>query len=537
MATWPGSTRRRAPGRYSRPVSTNNANNKVDPAQVQALVDEGDAGAARALAQDALVGLAGTERGRMLLALSTACLAAGDKLESLRAAVAASESFKAEADAAGECEALTRLSVALRMAGDHASAISTLEQAESMARALGDPQRLANTLRNMGVCCSLVGQHHHALSCLDEAATLLAAHGTLSERLYARLSACNGRNRLAESLPATAPERHRMLDALLADWQALADDCAGAGQRRIELMARGNRAITLAQRARHAEAAFDLQRLLDEYRALGMRPNEGLCLAELGRCHLALENFAAAREHLQQAVQTLTGGGALDDLLSAWEALSDTEEVLGNASAALAALRQVREIERRRSNEAARAVVTQRELRIELARLTSQWARHATQDPLTGLANRRGLDLWLDQQLPRALHGQALSVLLLDLDHFKWVNDSFGHATGDEVLRRVAELLRHSCREGDLAVRYGGEEFVLALTGVDLDAAAVVAERLRERVASQPWAEVAAGLRVTVSIGLAAAVEAEGAPALFTLADRRLYAAKFAGRDRVVVAG
>lgn len=520
----------------------------VTPESVQALADRGEVEAARTAARAALPALSGGERGRMLLALSAASVMAGDAMESLRAAAGAREVFQAvaasEGDAAavtaaraGECDALNRMATALRLAGDYATAIATLEQAEALVRDAGQPLRLAQVLRNIGVCCSLVGRHHHATSCLDEAEALLAVHGDAAEQVHGRLSAINARNRLSDSLPAGSAERRDTLQSTLPDWQALAEATAAGGQRRVHVMARGNLAITLGELGRHGEAIAELQALEPEYRALGLRPNEGLCVSKLGRSHLALGDAAAARDGFLRAVALLEGGGALDDLQEALEGLSEAEEACGDPAAALAALRRVREIERRKSDAAARAAVVQRELRIELARLTSQWARHATQDPLTGLANRRALELWMDGQLPRAEQGVPLTVLLMDLDHFKWVNDTFGHPTGDEVLRRVARLVERSCREADLAVRYGGEEFVLALAGVEFEPAIAVAERLRSAIAAEAWGAVAAGLKVSVSIGVAGAVEAPEATALFSLADRRLYAAKFGGRDRVVASG
>jgi diguanylate cyclase (GGDEF)-like protein len=125
----------------------------------------------------------------------------------------------------------------------------------------------------------------------------------------------------------------------------------------------------------------------------------------------------------------------------------------------------------------------------------------------------------------------------MDLDHFKEVNDRFGHETGDRVLQTVAELLRAQCRATDLAVRYGGEEFLLAFAGTDTAAALPLAERIRQLIASQAWSGLAPELDVTSSLGLADASEALDAPALLTLADRRLYAAKSGGRNRVVAIG
>ena len=136
---------------------------------------------------------------------------------------------------------------------------------------------------------------------------------------------------------------------------------------------------------------------------------------------------------------------------------------------------------------------------------------------------------------PRVEQGHPLAIVLLDLDHFKRVNDTHGHDTGDAVLRETAGLLQAHCRHADLAVRYGGEEFLLAMSGAERSAAETVAERLRSAIAAHPWSRLAAGLEVTTSVGLADAAEVLDAPALLTLADRRLYAAKYGGRNRVVV--
>ncbi len=518
--------------------------------QIQAIMDRGEVEAARAAARTVLPALSGAERGRMLLLLATASTLAGDALEGMRNGVAAREVFQelvaaggASAGAshaqaqAGICEALGRVAGALRLVGDHATAIATLEQAEALAREAGLLLPLAQVLRQIGVCCSLVGRHRHAQTCLEEAETLLQTHGSPADRLQARLSTLNARNRLSESLPPDSEERRLTLDATLPAWQTLAEACAAAGQQRLAVMAQGNHAITLAELGRHADAIAELRALEPQYRHLGMRPNEGLCLGKLAISQLALGDAASARDSARRAEAVLRDGGAVDDLQETLEALSEAEAACGDPAAALATLRRVRALDRRKSDDAARGAVVQRELRIELARLSSQWARHATTDALTGLGNRRALEQWMERQLPRAERGLPLCVLLMDLDHFKWVNDSFGHGAGDEVLRRVARLIEQSCRDGDLAVRYGGEEFVLALAGVGVEAATAVAERLRAATAEQAWGQVAAGLRVSVSIGVAAAVETATVPELFALADRRLYAAKFSGRDRVVSAG
>ena len=156
----------------------------------------------------------------------------------------------------------------------------------------------------------------------------------------------------------------------------------------------------------------------------------------------------------------------------------------------------------------------------------------ATMDPLTGLANRRGFDQRLEAELARL--GGPLSLAVVDVDYFKTVNDTFGHAVGDEVLVRVAAALGTGRRVADLVARRGGDEFVLLLPGADVRAARSVARRLVEQVRAEDWESLGAGLQVTLSVGVAAAAAGQGADALFAAADAALYLAKEAGRDRVI---
>ncbi|GGR99736.1 GGDEF domain-containing protein [Deinococcus sedimenti] len=150
-------------------------------------------------------------------------------------------------------------------------------------------------------------------------------------------------------------------------------------------------------------------------------------------------------------------------------------------------------------------------------------------DDLTGLPNRRQLGRWLAGGLET---GEPLSVILLDLDHFKRVNDTYGHDVGDDVLRHVAGLLRRSVRSGDQVGRWGGEEFLMLVRG-DLGAAQTVAQRLRAQLDGAPHRQAGS---VTVSCGIAPARSGEAAHELLRRADEALYAAKRAGRDAVEIA-
>jgi diguanylate cyclase (GGDEF)-like protein len=167
--------------------------------------------------------------------------------------------------------------------------------------------------------------------------------------------------------------------------------------------------------------------------------------------------------------------------------------------------------------------------RRRLQHRADELARRAGQDPLTGLANRRSMLSFL-AALPAH---EPVFVLFADVDAFKRINDGYGHASGDEVLRGIAEVLDGSVRERDRAARWGGEEFLVVVTRVEAAAACEVAERIRSGVSQLRWAVGGAQLKVTMSIGVAGGYAA-CVDDIVQRADEALYQAKQTGRDRVV---
>ena len=176
-------------------------------------------------------------------------------------------------------------------------------------------------------------------------------------------------------------------------------------------------------------------------------------------------------------------------------------------------------------------------LAIENARLYHEVEQLALTDEVTGLLNRRGLNELGRRELERAArYGSSLSAMMLDIDHFKDVNDSFSHAAGDQVLQFLGKLFLKSLRTSDIVSRYGGEEFLILLPETKLSSAAWVAERLRKLVSANPIPTSEGNICITVSLGVATmSHETEELADLVKKVDAALYQAKQSGRNRIVV--
>lgn len=186
----------------------------------------------------------------------------------------------------------------------------------------------------------------------------------------------------------------------------------------------------------------------------------------------------------------------------------------------------------------ARSMLRIKELQDELEEKNRELAKLSITDSLTGLLNHRHIQEVVHEEFERARRtGDPLSVIMFDFDHFKRVNDAYGHQVGDRVLQEMAEILNKTAREIDKLGRYGGEEFIAVLPETDHDDATVFAERVRERVERHPFAVGRAEpLHLTVSAGTATYPQpgVYNPRTLVQRADQALYAAKAAGRNRVV---
>jgi diguanylate cyclase (GGDEF)-like protein len=331
----------------------------------------------------------------------------------------------------------------------------------------------------------------------------------------------------------------------------------GGRQQRVRSMALAHCNLAQAQvRAKNylaAQASFGA--------ALALAPNDAEMVGEikLFQAVAAREQGQAdvARELLEEGLRVASETGIETIVHSLLLEYSELEQEQGRLAEAFVRYKQRHELmvahyEKRLSAtaqsvetlveaemarfNAAAAERREHELRTrhdELSREAERWQQAALQDPLTHTLNRRGF-----YQMAQRLFtpGKAPAVVLLDLDHFKRINDVHGHAVGDRVLQQLVSCVNAQCRDCDVLARFGGEEFVLLLDH-DTEAQALAhAERLRQTVAEHDWDAIAPGLRVTASLGLALHAEVLSVDALLSLADAALYQAKSDGRNCVRLA-
>ena len=162
----------------------------------------------------------------------------------------------------------------------------------------------------------------------------------------------------------------------------------------------------------------------------------------------------------------------------------------------------------------------------------------ALRDPLTDTGNRIAMDQTLQREIEMSRrHSQPLSLLMLDIDHFKQINDTYGHSAGDEVLKAVAASIKNQLRNVDMVFRFGGEEFLILLSNTSREAAGMIGERLRFAAQAQDYVAEGKMVELTVSIGCSTLLPGESAESLLRRADSALYVAKRGGRNRLAMAG
>lgn len=250
------------------------------------------------------------------------------------------------------------------------------------------------------------------------------------------------------------------------------------------------------------------------------------------RMQVRIEAVHSAIDHAMTTANTYSG--------SLQSAQGDLEREIGPEALKLLAKRLLAETRRMQDTNRAleQKLEASREDIASLQRDLDDVRRESLLDPLTKIANRKSFDEGLRSAIAEARQtGGPLCLILIDIDHFKTFNDTFGHQTGDQVLRLVAMTIKSNIKGRDLAARYGGEEFVAILPNTDLNGATIVAENVRQAIYGKELLKRSTNEklgRITASFGIASFKSTDTAGSLIERADRCLYAAKHAGRNRVV---
>jgi diguanylate cyclase (GGDEF)-like protein len=456
-------------------------------------------------------------RGRALTVVGACHVARNDFLAALRALLEARAALEG-APAADRARALSEAGHVDATLGDPASGIALLTEAHRLYEQAGDRPGCADTLNRIGIVFFGHGDLDEARDAYERSLALRTADDD-------PLPVAGLRNNLAKVLTARG-EHDAALDHLAAAHAGFTAEREPLGV----AMTVHNVAEVHAARGAHGRAVVLLEEAVAGYDACGHV--HGACEARtrLGAVRATLGDHDVARDLLERAHDDAERVGLGRECAAAAEQLADLSESRGDPVEALRWLRHLRAVERGLFDEASEQRLRALQVHLQLERLEQA----TVTDSLTGLLNRRGLDGALADRIGRVrADGGDLTLLLLDLDDFKRVNDDFSHAIGDEVLRAVAQVLRRTTRPTDVCARFGGEEFVVVLPGCDRERGTRVARELVDRVRGHLWPQVAEGLAVTTSIGLATLAEVGDPSSLLDAADRALYAAKHAGKDRV----
>jgi diguanylate cyclase (GGDEF)-like protein len=460
-----------------------------------------------------------------LLAISYSEL--GLQEQALQSATAAFDKARAQSFEIQMVRALNRIGVCFDRLGDHDQSEKFLLQSLGQARELASHHEVMAALNNLMATTISAFYHLRQRDSPDQARGALERARQYGRQSFSlarrygdayRLAVTQGNLGEVLGLAGEYEESHRVLEETVRNARE-------HGYRAVELRSRHNIGEVLMQQGRFSEAIDVLRSTLDELVDNDQETTRMRVHSALYRAYKASGQFEPALLHCEAyhalelqraAMQSHAQARLMANRIDVENALMDGERARLDA-----------ELQRLRSRE------LEGEKR-ELEARTLELQRDTLEDQLTRLGNRRRVDEDLPRLFARASEAaQPLSLAVADLDHFKSVNDRFGHAIGDSVLRTVAQIFRVKTRPGDLLARMGGEEFLFVLVDTPLNVAQDVCERLRAAVEAHPWDEVAAGLRVTISLGLCETRGDDTPLQLMERADAALYEAKRLGRNQL----
>ena len=442
---------------------------------------------------------------------------------------------------------------------DYDKATEQLSVVLSIARTQQDRQREAHCLHNLGVVTMASRSLDQSASYLTQS---LTAYRELGDHVgeikamgtYASLAFEQGDYDLAVHLSLNTAEQARQHDQALVE--ALAQSTAGKAYAKLFQY---EQAETLQQQAldyavssgNKQSQAWSLYELGQVYRNTTLAKAQGSYLAALAlaqelsikelemRVYRSLSDLSASAGEVGAALEYYRKHHAVELDIFSREASLRTRALMMQLEVervrSEAQIYKIRSIELASANEALERVNAEKSGLVQMLEDQSQLLRRqVSEDGLTGLYNRKHIEAILQREFwQQKSSQQRLCIAMLDIDHFKRINDTYSHPMGDQVLRVVAGLFSQSCRPTDAVGRYGGEEFLFVFPGATLMQGQQICERVQSAVRAYDWDQLHPGLRVTLSIGLAADLDVPNHERLISRADALLYRAKNAGRDRI----
>lgn len=435
-------------------------------------------------------------------------------------------------DRSGEATTRNSLGTVHAIAGDIASALEQYRAAIDLFEEIDDASGASVARLNVGSALGTLGQYREALIYHERA----LAHYVSTDELVNAVLAHNNIGYAYSQLG----DRDRALE----HYEAARDLARVTSDSEAEISVLENIGRLHADKGDHEQALDIFRRVLAISEAQHALVHQADAHLHIGEIHARLGRHEEALSTLSQALANATACGAQALMASTHRALVSVYEDLGAPAAALRhykSFHAVREeIHGAEAERRVMSVMLQAELREkdrEMKYLREQAAmleRLSREDGLTGLRNRRDLDERWPLEWERARRFKhPLTIALADLDHFKAINDEFSHATGDVVLQTVARLMLEHTRKIDIIARYGGEEMAFVLLETPMEGARIVCEAIRRSIEEYDWGSIAAGLTVTISIGIAAGDASASSAATMACADAQLYTAKRSGRNKV----
>jgi diguanylate cyclase (GGDEF)-like protein/putative nucleotidyltransferase with HDIG domain len=449
--------------------------------------------------------------------LGGVCTSLGDFVQGVEYVQSTLELCQLANDESGIASALTNLGMLHHHLGQDEEAIKYHRESVHMSQRNGHSHREAMASNNLGIALIGLGQFEEAIDVLTTAQPLGALIGDegLNTRVLINLS--EAYHKLGNQTLA--------LGAINQALDLISDD---SESRVYALM---NAALIHADLGDHSQALEMLNCGLSIAQASGLKSLGFQIHKHLSRIYKTVHRVDEALEHHEQfyAIEREVLAAEVTQKLRITSAQREIERTRAES-----------EIYRLRNVELARALTSLQEadrlksqLVKELNSKSLELDRQTKIDALTGIHNRRYLESTLASKFAQSREaGTDLSVVIVDVDHFKEINDRFSHQVGDQVLKIIAGLLLKSCRSEDLVARYGGEEFVIALPGMVASQALIVCERIHKSLGKYDWSSFSPELRITISAGLSDDASASNHEKLLNAADLKLYEAKRSGRNR-----